>query len=282
MLAFSAANAAAGVTQGMPVGTTGSRTAVNLSMGATSQVSGLVAAGFILVVLILLTEPIQYLPDATLAAIIVTGAVRLLDPDQWRSLARSDRAELVIAVVTVLAVINLGVLVALVAAVLLSLLDVIRRIARPNDAVLGWSSAELRYADVSSDPDVAVTPGVVVYRFSDRLFFANVHFFKRRVWAAVDGAPKPTRHLVLDMAGVPGVDSTAATGLRELHEGLLARNVSLEIARATDSLEAAMDRLGLVELIGTDHIHGTVISAVESAAARPDPTREDHGLSSSP
>lgn len=282
LLAFSAANAAAGVTQGMPVGTTGSRTAVNLSMGATSQVSGLVAAGFILVVLILLTEPIQYLPDATLAAIIVTGAVRLLDPDQWRSLARSDRAELVIAVITVLAVINLGVLVALVAAVLLSLLDVIRRIARPNDAVLGWSSAELRYADVSSDPDVAVTPGVVVYRFSDRLFFANVHFFKRRVWAAVDGAPKPTRHLVLDMAGVPGVDSSAATGLRELHDGLLARNVSLEIARATDSLEAAMDRLGLVELIGTDHIHGTVISAVESAAARPDPTREDHGLSSSP
>lgn len=176
---------------------------------------------------------------------------------------------------------NLGVLVALVAAVLLSLLDVIRRIARPNDAVLGWSSAELRYADVSSDPDVAVTPGVVVYRFSDRLFFANVHFFKRRVWAAVDAAPKPTRHLVLDMAGVPGVDSTAATGLRELHDGLLARNVSLEIARATDSLETAMDRLGLVELIGTDHIHGTVISAVESVA-RPDPLREDHGPTSSP
>lgn len=76
-----------------------------------------------------------------------------------------------------------------------------------------------------------------------------------------------------------GVDSSAATGLRELHDGLLARNVSLEIARATDSLETAMDRLGLVELIGTDHIHGTVISPVESAA-RPDPT--DHGPTSSP
>ena len=251
LLAFSAANAAAGVTQGMPVGTAGSRTGVNLSMGATSQVSGLVAAGFILVVLVLLTEPIQYLPAATLAAIIVTGAVRLIDPNQWRALGRSDRAELVIAVVTAVAVINLGVLVALVVAVGLSLLDVIRRIARPNDAVLGWSPTEVRYADVSSDPDVEVTPGVVVYRFSDRLFFANVHFFKRRVWAAVDAAPKPTRHFVLDMAGVPGLDSSAAAGLRELHDGLLARNVSLEIARATDPLEAAMDRLGLVELIGT-------------------------------
>ena len=266
LLAFSAANAAAGVTQGMPVGTAGSRTGVNLSMGATSQVSGLVAAGSILVVLVLLTEPIQYLPAATLAAIIVTGAVRLIDPDQWRALGRSDRAELVIAVVTVVTVINLGVLIALVVAVVLSLLDVIRRIARPNDAVLGWSPAELRYADVSSDPDTAVTPGVVVYRFSDRLFFANVHFFKRRVWAAVDAAPKPTRHFVLDMAGVPGLDSSAAAGLRELHDGLLARNVSLEIARATDPLEEAMDRLGLVELIGPDHFHGTVAFAVESVA----------------
>ena len=266
LLAFSAANAAAGVTQGMPVGTTGSRTGVNISMGATSQVSGLVAAGFIFIVLVLLTEPIQYLPAATLAAIIVVGALRLIDPEQWRSLGHSDRAELVIALVTAVAVINLGVLVALVVAVVLSLLDVIRRIARPNDAVLGWSPAELRYADVRSGPDVAVTPGVVVYRFSDRLFFANVHFFKRRVWAAVDAAPTPTRALVLDMAGVPGLDSSAAAGLRDVHHGLLARNVSLHVARATDPLEAAMDRLGLVELIGADHFHATVTTAVESAA----------------
>jgi sulfate permease, SulP family len=266
LLAFSAANAAAGVTQGMPVGTTGSRTAVNLGMGATSQVSGLVAGAFILVVLLLLTAPIQYLPNATLAAIIVTGAVRLVDGNQWRSLARGGRSEVLIAGLTVLMVINLGVLMALVVAVVLSLLDVIRRIARPHDAVLGWSPEEMRYADVSSDPDVVVTPGVVVYRFSDRLFFANVHFFKRRVWAAVDAAPKPTRHLLLDMAGVPGLDTSAATGMRELYEGLMARNVSLDIARATDPLEMAMERLGLVELIGRSHFHSTVTSAVERLA----------------
>jgi len=268
LLAFSAANVAAGVTQGMPVGTTGSRTAVNLSMGATSQVSGLVAGGFILVVLLLLTEPIKYLPSATLAAIIITGAVRLIDADQWRSLGRGGRAEVVIAVITVVTVINWGVLIALGAAVVLSLLDVIRRTARPNDAVLGWSQSELRYADVGSDADVGVIPGVIVYRFSDRLFFANVHFFKRRVWAAVDAAPKPARYFVLDVAGVPDMDTSAAAGLRELHEGLLARNVSLQIARASEPLKAAMDRLGLVELIGTDNFHGTVTAAVESVAGQ--------------
>ena len=102
-----------------------------------------------------------------------------------------------------------------------------------------------------------MTPGVIVYRFSDRLFFANVHFFKRRVWAAVDAAPKPARHFVLDVAGVPDMDTSAAAGLLELHDGLLARNVSLQIARASEPLAAAMDRLGLVELIGADNFHAT-------------------------
>ena len=213
----------------------------------------------------MLTEPIQYLPAASLGAIIVTAAVRLIDPDQWRALTRGDRAEVVIAVVTVLAVVNFGVLAALVVAVVLSLLDVVRRIARPNDAVLGWSASEQRYADVSG-ADVAVTPGTVVYRFSDRLFFANVHFFKRRVWAAVDAAPTPTRHVVLDLAGVPGVDSSAATGLRELHDGLLGRNVDMRLARATDPLESALGRFGLIELVGQDHLHSTVTAAVEAAA----------------
>jgi SulP family sulfate permease len=199
----------------------------------------------------------------------VTGAVRLVDPDQWRSLARSDRAEVVIAAITALAVINLGVLVPLVAAVVLSLLDVIRRIARPNDAVLGWSPAELRYADVSSDPDVAVTPGVVVYRFSDRLFFANVHFFKRRVWAAVDAAPKPTRHIVFDLAGVPGMDSSAAAGRGNYTTACWN---ATSVCRSHGLLTRWKRRwtLGLVELIGTDHFHGTVTSAVESVA-RHDP-----------
>jgi MFS superfamily sulfate permease-like transporter len=243
-------------------------------MGATSQVSGLVAGGFILVVLLVLTEPIQYLPSATLAAIIVTGAVRLIDPEQWRSLARGGRAEVAIAVITVATVINLGVLIALGVAVVLSLLDVIRRIARPHDAVLGWSPTERRYADVGTDPDAEVTPGVIVYRFSDRLFFANVHFFKRRVWAAVDAAPKPARHFVLDVAGVPDLDTSAAAGLRELHDGLESRNVSLQIARASEPLASVMDRLGLVELIGADNFHGTVTAAVESVAGpwhRPSP-----------
>ena len=110
-----------------------------------------------------------------------------------------------------------------------------------------------------------VTPGVVVYRFSDRLFFANVHFLSGGC------GPPSTQHptepaLRARHGGGARHGLQRGRRLRELHDGLLARNVSLEIARATDPLEATMDRLGLVELIGADHFHGTVTSAVEAVA----------------
>ena len=87
--------------------------------------------------------------------------------------------------------VTIGVLQAIVVAVVLSIADVVRRAARPADAVLGWSADDDRYVDVSDHPDAGVTQGVVVYRIQDRMFFANAHFFKRRLWAAVDSAPSP-------------------------------------------------------------------------------------------
>jgi MFS superfamily sulfate permease-like transporter len=187
LLAFGVAQITSGVTQGMPVGTSGSRTAVNDEMGATSQVSGLTAAVMIGAILLFLTGPIEYLPSAVLGAVIVFAAFQLIDPGQWRSLVRSSKVEAAIAVSTAAFVITIGVLQAIIAAVVLSVADIIRKAARPADAVLGWSAEEDRYVDVSDHPDAGITSGVVVYRIQDRLFFANAHFFKRRLWAAVDG-----------------------------------------------------------------------------------------------
>ena len=181
LLAFGVAQISAGVTQSIPVGTSGSRTAVNDDMGATSQISGLVAAGTIAVILLFLTAPIEYLPSAVLGAVIVYAAVKLIDPVQWRELARSSRVEVVIAAITVVCVVAVGVLQAIVVAVLLSVADIVRRAARPADAVLGWSASDDRYVDVADQPDAGVSAGVVVYRIQDRLFFANAHYFKRRL-----------------------------------------------------------------------------------------------------
>ena len=247
----------------MPVGTAGSRTGVNLSMGATSQVERVSRCPAYLRCSRLphRAHPVPARRHA--CRDIVTGAIPLIDPAQWRSLGRSDRAELAIAVVTAVAVINLGVLVALVVAVVLSLLDVVRRIARPHDAVLGWSPADLRFADVNSGPDVAVTPSVVVYRFSDRLFFANVHFFKRRVWAAVDAAPKPypaprARHGGSARHGRQRRRRTAGAPRRSA--GAQRQSADRPGHRPVGSVDG---RLGMVELIGTDNFYATVTAAVD-------------------
>ena len=173
-----AANAAAGISQGFPIGASGSRTAVNDNMGAHSQVAGFVSAATVAVILIFLTEPVQYLPKTVLAAVIVSAALGLFDSAAWRALAVVDRVEVAIAAVTTVCVVGFGVLQALVVAVGLSMIDTVRRSATPHDAVLGHVERLGRYADVAVHRSAHVTPGVVVYRLDDRLFFANARYFK--------------------------------------------------------------------------------------------------------
>jgi high affinity sulfate transporter 1 len=269
LLSFSAANAASGFTSAMPIGTSGSRTAVNDAMRATSQVSGLVSFCTIVLILVFLTAPIRYLPSAILGAVIVYASLRLIDPAQWRELARSSRSEAAIAAITACVVVGIGVLPAIVVAVALSIVDVVRRTALPDDAVLGYSLPEQRYADVGSHPDAGVAPGVVVYRIQERIFFANAHFFKRRVWAAVDGAPRPVHHLVLDATMISGIDASAVGAIREVQAGLASRNITFEVARATDELRKDFDEAGLTEVIGPEHFHSTVAAAVESCVTPP-------------
>ena len=268
LLAFSIADAAAGMTQGMPIGTSGSRTAVNDSMKARSQISGIVSFATIAVILLFLTAPIRFLPSAVLGAVIVFASLKLIDSEQWRELARSSRAEVVIAVVTAVAVLSIGVLPAIIVAVFLSIVDVVRRTATPDDAVLGYSEPDGRYVDVKTNAQACVTPGTVIYRIQGRLFFANAHFLKRRVWAAVDGAPRPVRHLVLDASMISGVDAAAVGAIREVHQGLTHRSISMDVARATTELRAQWDSTGLTSLIGADHFHPTIAAAVETVNGR--------------
>ncbi len=286
LLAFGAASVGAGFTQGMPIGTSGSRTAVNDSMRATSQVSGLVSFGAIGLILLLLTEPIQYLPTAILGAVIVFASLKLIEPQQWRGLAHSSRVEVGISAVTAVVVVGIGVLPAIVVAVVLSIIDVVRRAATPGDAVLGCSRSsgftDQRYADVDTHPGARVTPGVVVYRIQERLFFANAHFFKRRVWAAVDGAPKPVRHLVLDAAMISGIDASAVEAVREVQAGLHSRNIVLEVARATDELREQFAQTGLTELIGPEPLPATVAAAVVACVVGPPAPKGPHSDQADP
>jgi MFS superfamily sulfate permease-like transporter len=259
-MAMGVANAAAGVTQGLPVGASGSRTAVNDSMGARSQVAGLLAAGAILLVVLFLTAPIAYLPKAVLGAVIITAAIGLIQPAVWRELAKADRVELAIAAVTAAGVIITGVLEAILFAAGLSMVDVVRRSARPHDAVLGWVDSLGRWADVARHDDAQVTPGVVVYRLDDRLFFANATYFKGRVQEALRGAPTSPTALVLDAEAMTHIDSAGLQALEDLAGTLDNDGIALHFARAKHPVA---DRM--TEHAPGARAHGTVRAAVQAA-----------------
>jgi high affinity sulfate transporter 1 len=267
LLAMGAANAAAGFTQGFSVGASGSRTAVNDDMGARSQIAGLFAASAVAVILLFFTEPVQYLPKAVLGAVIVFAAIGLIDPQAWRALAAVDPVEVAIAAVTAGCVVFFGVLDALVVAVGLSMVDTVRRSARPHDAVLGWVERLGRYADVSLHPSARVTPGVVVYRLDDRLFFANARYFKGRVREAIRAAPGSVHWLVLDADAITHVDATGVDALLDVTNDLRRDEITLVMARLRTRMEEQLENAGVLDAIGPGHLYATVRAAVDACAS---------------
>ncbi len=264
LLTMGAANAAAGLTQGFPLGASGSRTAVNDSMGGRTQVVSLISVGTVAIILVFLTGPIEYLPKAVLAAVVVSAAIGLVDPDALRALWMTDRVELAIAGVTAGGVIAFGVLQALIFAVGLTIVDVVRRSARPHDAVLGWVEKLGRYGNVAVYRSARVTPGVVVYRLDDRLFFANARYVKGRVREAVAGAPSPAQWLVFDAETMAHVDSTGLEALEDLTRGLRDDHVRLVFARLKAGPKRMFDESGLTDTVGADWFFPTVRAAVDA------------------
>ena len=268
LAAMGAANLAAGISQAFPVGASGSRTSVNDQMGARTQLSGLLSAGVTALVLLFLTGPVEYLPVATLGAVIVAASVGMLDLVAWRGLARLSRVEVAIAAITMLGVISVGVLRALLLAVALSVVDAVRRSATPHDAVLGWVERLDRYADVRLHPSARVVPGVLVYRLDDRLFFANAHYVKGRIREAVAGAPAPIHWLVFDGEALNHVDATGVRTLTELIESLREESITFVFARLHGHMSDHLEAAGVLDLVGEEHLYPTVRAAVQAAQAQ--------------
>jgi sulfate permease, SulP family len=264
LFALGIANAAAGVTQSFAVGASGSRTAVNDQMGGRTQIAGLVGAGSIALVLLFFTEPMQYLPKATLGAVIVAAAIGLIDPDAWRALARTNRFEVMIAATTAIGVVAVGVIGALGIAVALSIIDVVRRSATPHDAVLGWVERLGRYADVRLHPTARVTPGVLVYRLDDGLFFANANYVRGRIREALEGSPTDVRWFVFDAEALTRLDATGVAALNETIDVLHAEGITFVVARLKGPMRSSFGSVGLTQRIGEDNVFPTVREAVDA------------------
>lgn len=267
LIALGASNAAAGVSYGMPVGASSSRTAVNDAVGANSQVAGLIAAAAIAVILLFLTAPIADLPKSVLGAVIVVAALGLVDRPAWRALRDTDKVEFAIAAVTMALVLITGVLEAIAFAVGLSIVDVVRRSALPHDAVLGWVPKLGRWADVSVYRGAETVPGVVVYRLDDRLFFANAEYVVGRVGEAIRGARTKPHTVVFDAEGVTHVDLAGIDALRKLSQDLRDADIELVVARMKTRVEGRLGELAGDEF-PPERCYPTVHAAVDAATTK--------------
>ncbi len=260
--ALGVCNLGAGLAHGFPVSCSGSRTAVGDAVGSRTQLYSLVTLALLVMVMLTSRGVLAMFPTAALGALVVYAAARLIDVREFRRLARFRRSELILALSTTVAVLGLGVLYGVLAAVALSIADLLRRVARPHDSVLGFVPGVAGMHDIEDYPDANPVPGLLVYRYDAPLFFANAEDFRVRAMAAVDANPVPVQWFVLNAEANIDVDLTALDAVDQLRMDLERRGIVFAMARVKWHLREALEAAGLLDKIGKDRIFMTLPTAV--------------------
>jgi high affinity sulfate transporter 1 len=261
MVGIGVANLAAGFFQGFPVSTSGSRTAVAERAGAKTQLTGVVGAALIILMIVLVPGLFRNLPQPALAAVVITASLSLADIPGTVRLWRQRRTEFGLSIAAFLGVALLGVLPGIAIAVALSILNVFRRAWWPYDTVLGRVTDLEGFHDIRSYPAAERLPGLVIYRFDGPLFFANAKTFRDEVRRMARAAPKPA-WIVIAAEPMTDVDTTAADVLTELDEALNAQGISLVFAEMKDPVRRKIERYGLTRTIDPRHFFPTIDAAV--------------------
>jgi len=263
MIGIGAANVAAGFFQGFPVSTSGSRTAVAEQSGAKTQVTGLVGAALIVLMLVLVPGLLKNLPNPTLAAVVIAASLSLADIPGVVRLWRQRRVECVLSIAAFLGVALLGVLEGIAVAVGLSILNVFRRAWRPYETTLGRVPGLSGQHDRQLHPDAEQLPNLVIFRFDAPLFFANARTFRDDIRVLAAAEPRP-KWIVIAAEPITDVDTTAADMLAELDEELNAAGTSLVFAELKDPVRAKLERYELIGPLDPDHFFPTLDAAVEA------------------
>jgi high affinity sulfate transporter 1 len=263
LVALGAVNVAAGLFQGFPVSGSQSRTPVAEEAGARTQLTGIVAAAGLLVVLLAAPSLFRHLPSAALAAVVLAAALRIFELRHTWQLATLRRSEFILSVVAAAGVVVLGPVQGVGVAVLLSLLNVVRRVWRPHTTELVRVDGIKGYHDSDRHPEGATIPGLMLYRFDAPLFFANAQHLRDDLLDRVDRSPTPVHTVVITAEPMTDVDTTAAVTLRELVAALGERGIELRFAELKGHVREQMESYGLVELIGTENFARTVGEAVK-------------------
>jgi high affinity sulfate transporter 1 len=261
MIGIGAANLAAGLFQGFPVSTSGSRTAVAERSGAKTQLTGVTGAVLIILMIVLVPGLFKNLPQPALAAVVITASLSLADIPATARLWRQRKAEFLLSIAAFLGVALLGVLPGIGIAVALSILNVFRRAWWPYDTVLGRVDGLEGYHDIHSYPDAGHLPGLVIYRFDAPLIFANATTFRDEIRRMAKADPKPT-WILIAAEPVTDVDTTASDMLEDLDEALNAQGISLIFAELKDPVRRKIERYGLTRTIDQHHFFPTIAAAV--------------------
>jgi high affinity sulfate transporter 1 len=279
LAALGAANIASALGQGFAVTDADSRTAIAYASGGRTQVTGLVAAGCMGLVLLFFTRPFQYVPVPALGAILIVAAISLLDIASLRQIWRVDKGEVALSLITTLGVVLVGPVNGVLVAVTLALARFIRGAARPRDEILGKVEGMPGFHSIERHPGAQTIPGLLVYRFGGPITFFNAAYFKERALAAAKSTQPAVRWLVLDAIPITSVDVTGLDALDELRRELGERGTTLIVAGRRTEFLAWLRQIGLHRAEDDQFVFPTMRQAVRafretqtSAGAEPPPS----------
>jgi MFS superfamily sulfate permease-like transporter len=267
LVGLAAANLVAGSSGTFVVNGSPTKTAIVDGGGGRSQVAHLTAATMVLVVLLFLTKPLGYLPNAVLAAIVFLIGVKLIDYRGMANIYRKTPREFALATVTAITVVVIGVEQGILLALVLSLLGHVRHSYKPHTALMLRGSTQHWQMD-SVAPGKFAEPGLIVYWFGADLFYANAGRFTEEARKLVTESPSPVYWLAVEAGAITDIDYSAGEALKELHDDLAKLGVVLVLARVTDQLHKDLGRLGLVDVIGRDRIFSSRKACVEAYRAQ--------------
>ena len=261
ILGLSVANAVAAASGTFVVNGSPTQTAMADRAGARSQVAQLAFAGVVLLVLLFLTGPLQYLPRCVLAGIVFTIAAGMINIAALRDIRRQSPGEFHLAIITAAAVVAIGVEQGILLAIALSLFRHVRHSYNPHTIML-MPSPSGRWVPMPAAPGQETEPGLIVYRFNSDLFYANAGRFADEVHLLVKRAPTPVRWFIIDAGPITDIDYSAAQSVRDLLEELSRKGVGIIFARVSPYLRSDMDRYRITTAVGETRIFATLHEAI--------------------
>jgi high affinity sulfate transporter 1 len=264
MVGLGAANLATGFFQGFPISSSSSRTPVAEAAGARTQLTSVVGALAIAVLLLVAPNLLQHLPTAALAAVVIAAAIGLFEVTDLKRIYRIQQWEFWLAMVCFVGVAVFGVIPGIGLAIALAIIEFLWDGWRPHSAVLGRAHGVKGYHDITRYPDARQIPGLILFRWDAPLFFANAEFFRERILDAVAKSPTPVRWLVVAAEPVTSVDVSAGDTVAELDETLHAQGIELCFAELKDPVKDKLKRFGLFSQLGEQYFFPTIGAAVSS------------------